>query len=423
MKHVKHLECTLCGSTCEPVSGGITCPQCGERGILEVVYDYDLLVRTVSKGDFASKRDFSMWRYSAFLPVEEKEKPETLAVGWTPLYRSEALEAKTGVGRLFVKDDGQNPTGSLKDRASALAVVMASQSGAQTVACASTGNAASSLAGNAARGGMRSVIFVPERTPRGKLAQMLMYGATVVKVKGSYEETYRLSAQALSRWGWYNRNAAVNPYLVEGKKTVSMECCEQMDWEVPDWVAVSVGDGCTVYGVYKGFFDLYRVGLINRVPRILGIQAEGCCPITKAFEKGLEVSPEEENTMADSIAVGVPRNPVKALRAVRGSGGIMVSVSDEDIYRAACILACSTGVFAEPAGAAGLAGVFKMTSLGHLDMRSSVLVMITGNGLKDPDNAMSAAPSPISIEPTMSELDRTLPEDLKGDWRSCVERG
>jgi len=186
------------------------------------------------------------------------------------------------VKALFLKDDGRNPTGSLKDRASALGVVKAHEKRQKIISCASTGNAASSLAGMAASMEMRSVIFVPQRAPEPKVTQLLVFGATVLRVLGSYEDAFQLCQQACETWGWYNRNCAINPYLVEGKKTVGLEICEQLAWTVPDWVAVSVGDGCTIAGVWKAFRELKTLGLIPRTPRMLGVQAEGAAPITEA---------------------------------------------------------------------------------------------------------------------------------------------
>ena len=233
----------------------------------------------------------------------------------------------------------------------------------------------------------------------------MMFGATVILVEGSYEDTFRISAEAIDRWGWYNRNAAINPYLMEGKKTVSLEIAEQLSFRMPDYVAVSVGDGCTIGGVWKGFKDLYKTGLIDRLPRLISVQASGCCPINTAAAAGtMEWIPQEENTLADSIAVGVPRNPVKALRAIRESGGIAVNVSDEEILAAMRLLGANAGVFAEPAGAAGTAGLVKAVEAGLIEKDASVVSIVTGNGLKDVNNAIRAAGEPMSIRPEMGAL-------------------
>jgi threonine synthase len=301
-----------------------------------------------------------------------------------------------------------NPTGSLKDRASAVAVVKALEKGMEIIGCSSTGNAASSLAGNAARMGVKTVIFVPERAPTGKVAQLLIYGARVISVSGNYYQTFELSEQAIDRWGWYNRNCAINPHLVEGKKTVSLEIAEQLNWNVPDWVAVSVGDGCTIGGVYKGFYDLLQLGLIEKIPRILGVQAEGCCPFYTAWAESQPLRPAEENTLADSIAVGVPRNPVKALNAVKYSGGAWITVTDQEILAAMKSLGSSEGVFGEPAGVTGLAGLKKALVKGIMKGRERAAAIATGSGLKDIQNALKAAGEPIRVQPDFRELEKIL---------------
>ncbi len=356
----------------------------------------------------AASEDYSMFRYSAFLPLNPKTPRPHLRIGWTPLYRPPGLAGALGFKNLYIKDDGQNPTASLKDRASAIAVIRAVEEGATTIACSSTGNAASSLAGNAAAMGLTAYIFVPGRAPQGKVAQLLIFGANVISVQGSYNDAFRLSAEAIEHWGWYNRNAAINPYLVEGKKTVAMEIAEQLNWEVPDWIAVSVGDGCTIAGVWKGFRDLYRVGWIDKLPKLLGVQSSGCSPLVDSFLENRPWRPAEENTIADSIAVGVPRNPEKALQAVKKSGGTMVAVSDEDILDAMRLLGRTSGIFGEPAGVTGLAGLRYLAGNGVIGSGETIVAIVTGNGLKDVQNAIAAAGEPIRIEPSLEQLVKEL---------------
>ena len=401
MKNVLHAKCVRCGRTYEAIPTLTTC-QCG--GILDIVYDYDYIKTVLTKEKLAARRDNSMWRYRELLPVEEETEAPPLRVGWSPLYRARALAERLGLRALYIKDDGINPTASLKDRASAMAVAKAREAGARVIACSSTGNAASSLAGNAAAAGMETYIFVPSRAPKGKVAQLMTFGATVVSVQGSYEETFELSRQAIGRWGWYNRNAAVNPYLSEGKKTVGLEILEQLDWQVPDFIAISVGDGCTIAGLWKGLKDLYALGWIDRLPRLISVQAAGCCPINRAIESGEDWRPMEENTLADSIAVGVPRNADKALQAIRESRGLTVNVSDEEIMAAQKLLGRTSGVFGEPAGVTGTAGVKKLCEQGKIPPDASVVSVVTGSGLKDVANAIAACPEPISIPGDMASL-------------------
>ena len=263
MKHVLYGKCVKCGKTYDAVPDLTNC-ECG--GILDIVYDYDYIRTRLTKEKLAARQDHTMWRYRELLPVEEDTPNTPLRVGWSPLYEEPRLAEQLGLKRLWVKDDGQNPTASLKDRASAMAVAKAREAGAKVIACSSTGNAASSLAGNAAAAGLKTYIFVPSRAPKGKVAQLMTFGATVISVQGSYEETFELSKQAIDRWGWYNRNAAINPYLSEGKKTVALEIMEQLSWQVPDYIAISVGDGCTIAGLWKGLKDLYAIGFIDQDP-------------------------------------------------------------------------------------------------------------------------------------------------------------
>ena len=401
MNHVLGAKCVKCGREYEAVPTLTTCA-CG--GMLDIRYDYAAIRRAFSPRDLAQNRDFSMWRYRPFLPVEADAPPTPLRVGWSPLYRADRLAAKLGLKTLYIKDDGQNPTASLKDRASAMAVVKAREAGADTIACSSTGNAASSLAGNAAAAGFKTYIFVPARAPKGKVAQLMIFGATVISVDGSYEDTFELSRAAIDRWGWYNRNAAVNPYLSEGKKTFTLEIMEQLHWQVPDYIALSVGDGCTIAGAWKGLTDLYAAGFIDRLPRLISVQAEGCCPLNRALLTGEPWSPMEENTLADSIAVGVPRNADKALAAVRASDGVAVNVSDGEILAAMRLLGRTQGVFGEPAGVTGTAGVKKALELGLISPDATVVSVVTGNGLKDVQNGIRAAGEPMLVKPDMDAL-------------------
>ena len=401
LKNVKCAKCVKCGKE-YPATPDVTTCKCG--GILDIVYDYDYIKSRLTKEKLAARKDLTMWRYRELLPIEEETENTPLRVGNTPLYEEPRLAEMLGLGHLYVKDDGLNPTSSLKDRASAMAVAKAKEAGKDIIACSSTGNAASSLAGNAAAAGMKTYIFVPSRAPKGKVAQLLTFGATVVSVQGNYEETFELSSKAIDRWGWYNRNAAVNPYLSEGKKTVSLEICEQLQWKAPDYIAVAVGDGCTIGGVWKGLKDLYAIGFIDKLPRLISCQAEGCCPLNRAIEEKAPWHPMEENTLADSIAVGVPRNPDKALQAIEESHGLVVNVSDAEIMAAQKLLGSVCGLFGEPAGVTGTAGVRKLCEMGVLGKDDTVVTMISGNGLKDVENAIKAAGAPISCPNDMESL-------------------
>lgn len=407
MAHVLGYRCTLCGKEYPYGPELMTCPSCGEKGILDILFDYSEIKKTFSRESLSRDRDNSMWRYRALMPLSGDGLADFLRIGFTPLYRSLRLGKTLGLSTLYIKDDGLNPTGSLKDRASGVAVAKALELGYDTICCSSTGNAASSCAGNAARMGLKTVIFVPERAPMGKVAQLLIFGANVISVKGDYRQTFELSKAAIEKWGFYNRNAGINPILTEGKKTVALEIAEQLSWNPTDWVAVSVGDGCTIGGVYNGFYDLLQLGMIERIPKILGVQSTGCCPFVDASESGKDLQPTPENTLADSIAVGVPRNPKKAQRAVNASGGKWIAVSDDEILSAMRLLGRTEGVFGEPAGVTATAGVKKAVETGLISAGESVTVISTGSGLKDVKNAMLAAGEPFKCDPDIRALERS----------------
>jgi threonine synthase len=409
VNHVLGLKCVLCGAEYQPDKVLYVCPKHGDEGILDVVYDYDLIGRRLTKKGLANDHDYSIWRYAPLLPVAEDAPRPPLQVGWTPLYHAKRLGERLGLPHLYLKDDGRNPTASFKDRASAIGVVKALELGYETITCASTGNAASSLAGLAASVGLKSIIFVPQRAPQAKVAQLLIFGARVIMVQGTYDQAFDLCLQAAKEYPWYSRNTAYNPYLSEGKKTAALELCEQLDWQAPDRIFVSVGDGCIIGGLGKGLRDLLALGFIDRLPRLVGVQAEGAAPLVRAWEEGNEeILPVVPDTLADSISVGQPRDRIKALRAVRQTSGQFVAVSDEEILEAMRLLGREAAVFAEPAGAAGFAGLRKLAQQGEIDPEERIVVLVTGNGLKDVNSAIQATGQPELIEPSISALRRLI---------------
>lgn len=406
MKNVKHLQCVRCKKTYQAKADATTC-ECG--GILDVVYDYDYIKTIFTKDILKSREDMTMWRYRELLPIKADTTPKGLRVGNSPMYKSDKVASILGIKSLYIKDDGINPTSSLKDRASAMAVTKAVEAGYTTIACSSTGNAASSLAGNAACAGLSTYIFVPQRAPKGKIAQLIMFGAKLTAVKGSYEDTFELSKKAIDKYGWYNRNAAINPYLSEGKKTVALELLEQLNFHAPDYVAVSVGDGCTIAGVYKGLLDMYSIGFIDKIPRLISVQASGCCPINTAVENStIDFVPQEENTYADSIAVGVPRNATKAINAINDSNGICVNVTDDEIRAAQKFLAKECGVFGEPAGVTSMAGLKKLCDNSMIESNATIVAIVTGNGLKDIDSAIKNCDTPIYSSNDLEEFEEAF---------------
>ncbi len=410
-------RCSVCGEQYAPDEVTYTCPQDG--GNLDVQLDDEAIRRESSPRAFESSSTMSMWRYLPLLPVEHPGHDGTPlhSVGWTPFFSAPALRQEMGLRRLWVKDDGRNPTASFKDRASALIVVRAESIGARRVITASTGNAGAALAGMAAAAGLPATILAPKNAPPAKVAQLLIYGAEVLLVDGSYDQAFDLSVEAADAFGWYCRNTGYNPFTAEGKKTAAFEICEQLTlsdpqgvergeaWQAPEAVFVSVGDGNIITGLHKGFKELAELGWIHSVPRLFGIQAEGSSAVYNAFEAGTEViEAVSPDTLADSIAVGLPRDGLRALRAATRTGGAFLQVTDAEILEAMRHLAVQTGVFAEPAAAAGHAGLRRAIEAGRLDPGERVVLLITGSGIKDVPTAMKATGEPRVIEPTMDAL-------------------
>ena len=405
---VSGLRCVLCASVYPHGEVEYTCPRCGIEGILDVEYDAELIGKKFSKATLEADHDFSLWRYRALLPVPDDAAalpPPRLQVGFTPIVDAPALARELGLGALLVKDDGRNPTASFKDRASSVGVLRARWLGWNTITCSSTGNAASSLAGFAAEAGMKAFIFVPASAPEAKVAQLLVYGAKVFLVEGPYEDAFRVCQAAVEEFGWYNRNCAINPYLVEGKKTCGLEIGEQLAKSLPDVVTIALGDGCTTAGIWKGLVEMKTHGVIDRLPRLLAVQAEGAAPLATTFARGDErIDPIDASTLADSINVGAPRNGIKALRAVRASGGAIVTAEDEAILAWIPRLARATGVFAEPTGVAALAGLEAAIEKGLVGRGERVLHVATGNGLKDTKGAMRSVGPPTRIRPDLAAV-------------------
>jgi threonine synthase len=411
MDHILSLKCLICGKEYSPDQVDYVCPDHGDEGILDVQYDYDLIGRRISQGDLLHSTTYTIWRYKPLLPVRPDSPVPPLAVGWTPLYRADRLAAELGLQHVWVKDDGRQPTASFKDRASAIAVVKAQEKGAGIITTASTGNAAAALAGLCASVNQPNVIFVPESAPQAKVAQLLVFGSTVMLVKGTYDDAFELCLLAAKEYGWYNRNTAYNPYMTEGKKTASYEICEQLGWQVPDRIFVSVGDGCIIGGLHKGLKDLLALGWIDRIPRLMGVQATGSAYMAQAWADGEDVltkPPIQAHTLADSISAGLPRDRLKAMAAVRETGGAYLQVSDQEILAAIPALARGCGVFAEPAGAAAYAGLVKAVDDGLVDPGERIVVLVTGNGLKDVASAMKSVEQvgtrAYDVEPNLEDL-------------------
>ena len=419
--------CSTCGQTYGPDEVTYTCPKDG--GNLDVVLDYDSIRKKYQPGDLTSRSNPSIWRYLPLLPVSAPagEGTPLHVVGGTPVYSLPRLAEKIGIKQLWLKDESRNPTASFKDRASAVVVTRAREIAAEVVVTASTGNAGAALAGMAAAVGQKAIIFAPKSAPPAKVAQLLVFGAQVILVDGSYDDAFDLTVKASQEFGWYCRNTGYNPFTIEGKKTAAFEIWEFMQNQMGMGmrviasaatvpvneqrlvIFVSVGDGNIISGIHKGFKDLHALGWIARLPRIIGVQAEGSAAIANAFRAGTEtITPVKANTLADSISVDFPRDGIRAVRAATETGGTYITVSDDEILKAIADLG-QMGIFAEPAGAAAFAGLATAKSQGWLEAESPVLVINTGSGLKDVKAAMQAVQAAPIIEPTLEALKRLLP--------------
>ncbi len=422
MKYFSGYKCSLCEAEYLPRQVTYICPKDG--GNLDVILDTDALKKKFQPEDITARTEPSLWRYLPLLPVHEPAGGATPlhAAGWTPVFALPRLAQKLNLKHVWLKDESRNPTASFKDRASAVVVTRAREIKAEVVVTASTGNAGAALAGMAAAVGQKAVIFAPKSAPQAKVAQLLIFGARVILVDGTYDDAFELSIKASEEFGWYCRNTGYNPFTLEGKKTAAFEIWEwwmdaHHDWHKKDnpldghrplTIFVPVGDGNIISGIHKGFRDLLALGWAPVMPRIMGVQAEGSAAIANAFHANIEtITPVSAKTIADSISVDLPRDGVRAIRAAKQTDGTYIRVSDEEIIKSIAELG-KMGIFAEPAGAAAYAGLTKAAGSGAVRSDDPILVLNTGSGLKDFRAAMQAVgPAPI-IEPTLSAVKKIL---------------
>ncbi len=397
-------QCNDCGIQIPAGEIVYLCPGCSEKqqpgqpplGVLKIVYDYKALSGIV----FQELEDN---RFLQLLPVQDMKSFPNLRVGHTPLYEIDQLNGHINDFELYLKDDSQNPTFSFKDRASALVSAFAKENGIDTIVAASTGNAGSSLAGICAAQGQKAVIFAPSTAPKAKLTQIMMYGATLVPVAGNYDSAFDLSIEATRRFGWYNRNTAFNPLTVEGKKTVSFELFSQLHENTPDFIFVPVGDGVIISGVYKGFEDLLLLGIIEKMPVIIAVQAAGSSNLVGNIGKSeFQVTPS--HTIADSISVDIPRNFHMAADYLTKYHGQTVTVSDDEIIKASSMLAKNTGIFTEPAAAAAFAGFLDYKTRSMIPKGSTNVVLLTGSGLKDLSAVQTLFDIPQAVAPDIDSV-------------------
>jgi len=410
---IEGLKCLKCGKKHAPTKGLYVCEKCG--GKLEILYDYDALADTINKKEI-EKRPPGVWKYAEFLPIVDGKNVSTLGEGGTPLLKAKNLARGLGMKHLWLKDETRNPTSSFKDRPMSVGVSKAVEFDAKVVVTASSGNAAIALAAYSAKAGIECYAFVPAEVPSSKLAQLSIYGAKVIKArpKGVGDPSYKLMRMAHERYGWHPVPScgAFNPYHPEGSKTMSYEICEQLGWRAPDWVVVPTGAGTLLSGNAKGYLEFKRLGFINRMPRLAAIQAEGCAPLVKAFKKGTppyKISTwKNPRTVAGGLVDPYPWDADTAIPAIKTSKGTAEVVSDEEILAAEKLLAKTEGIFAEPSGAAGLAGLRKLLNVGLVDCSDVVVVEVTGGGLKDQKTATQLVKEPPTIEPELDQLERLI---------------
>jgi threonine synthase len=415
MANFSGFRCSLCGRDYGVNEVQYTCPKDG--GNLDVILDYVAIRQNYAIEDILSSSEQSLWRYLPLLPVSDPGGNGTplRAAGWTPVFAPTRLAQELGLNQVWVKDESRNPSASFKDRASAVLTARTLEMGKEVIVTASTGNAGAAQACMSASLGQNAIIFAPRTAPPAKVAQLLVFGARVILVDGNYDSAYDLTIQAAEEFGWYCRNTGFNPFTTEGKKTAALEIWEIMERCVIELspeqrltVFVSVGDGNIITGLHKGFTDLNRLGWLETMPRLIGVQAEGSAAIANAFLSDSEtITPVTATTLADSISVDLPRDGMRALRAVRQTGGSYVLVSDIEILKGISALG-KVGIFAEPAGATAYAGVVKALEQGMITPDDPVLMINTGSGLKDVRAAMQAAGEAPIIEPTLEALKRVI---------------
>ncbi len=414
-------ECSTCGKNYHESEVRYLCPECNEintsylppKGVLKTIYGYrkNQFPGSYSLSESVMQfKELKKFQYIDILPINNASSLPKLKVGETPLYLIEQIVGVKLSVNLYFKDDSQNPTYSFKDRASALVSAYAKEKGFDTIVAASTGNAGSSLAGICASQSQNAIILVPESAPLAKLTQIIMYGAKLIPVKGTYDDAFDLSVQASAQFGWYNRNTAFNPLTIEGKKTVSFELFEQLGYKLPNRIFVPTGDGVILSGVYKGFEDLLKYGIIDKIPIVVAVQSSGSDNLVRNISNP-EFQSIKSDTLADSISVDIPRNFYMAQQYLQIYNGEMLTVTDEEILSASAQLSKNTGLFAEPASAAAFAGFLSYNRHHKLEENSVNVVLLTGSGLKDLKSVTQMINMPKSIEPTLENLGKRIKDN------------
>jgi threonine synthase len=399
------LHCIGCKREVREEESSTRCPSCGKP--LQVTYDYGYIRARLNR--YSLKRSpIKALKYLDFYPILNLDMVVSLDEGGTPFYATRRLGDRYGLRHLCIKNEGANPTGVFKDRGSLVEITKAKEQGAQAIAVASTGNMAASVAAYSSSAGLPCYVLVPEGTAIGKLAQALSYGARLLQIRGTYTDAARLTEGMAERHRFYL--AGDYAFRVEGQKSLAFEIIEQLDWQAPAAVIVPTGAGTNLAAIWKGFKEFYELGLIERLPRLIAVQPDGCCPIIAAFNQGREdvVPVEKPVTVASGVAAGDPPDGLKALSALRESGGCGVILTDAEILEAQQELARLESIFVEPAGALPIAALGNLVKTARIRPDEVVVCVATGNGLKDPRAALKVLPSPAAIDPTPAEVDKFL---------------
>ncbi|MFA5786949.1 MAG: threonine synthase [Actinomycetota bacterium] len=403
--NVMALRCRECARE-YPVEPIHVCEFC--FGPLEVAYDEDRVRASFSRESIAAG-PHSMWRYAPLLPASPENRVD-LGVGMTPLVPAPRLAEALGLGELYIKNDTRNPSFSFKDRVVSVAITRAREFGFETVACASTGNLANSVAAHAAAAGLKSYVFIPADLEQGKILTTAVYGPNLVAVWGSYDEVNRLCAEVAGRLPWAFVNVNIRPFYAEGSKTIAFEIAEQLDWSLPDHVVVPIASGSLLTKVRKGFGEFVHYGIVPEHPvRISGAQASGCAPVSSAFKAGVEhIRPVKPDTIAKSLAIGNPADGYYACRAVRETGGAIEDVSDEEIWEAMLLLASTEGIFGETAAGVTIATLKRLAQQGVVGREERVVALVTGLGLKTLEAVAEHVGPTMTIAPKLEEFEERL---------------
>lgn len=403
-----HQACIGCGEKYDADEIIYSCKRCGD--LLGVKYDYDTVRMKLEESNWRTL-PLSVWRYRDLMPIRGSSNVVTLNEGGTGLHQCRRLINLLGVKQLYVKNEGENPTGSFKDRGMTVGVTKAVELNMKKVICASTGNTSASLAAYAARAGLECIVLIPSgQIAYGKLAQAMVYGAKVVQIRGNFDQTLQKVLELSGKHNEIYLLNSVNPYRIEGQKTSAYEICDQLNGEPPDRVVLPVGNAGNISAIWKGFTEFHKLGFIEKLPKMTGIQAEGAAPIAEAIKRGSNeiVQTNQPETIATAIRIGAPISWKKALRAIRDSGGTAETVTDEEILEAQKMLARFEGLFVEPASASSVAGLRKLVDAGKIDKEEVIVCVTTGHGLKDPDIAIKISEKPLEVHAEMQSIEKLL---------------